>query len=382
MSKKAPISVAEADIPLQERRLAHAEALASPCASCDSAPCCTHLPLHSFKITNMVELDHAVYLLNFDRIQLGLSASGEWSVYYVYPCRFLNRQDFSCTVHHTATQPHICVNYNPYNCWYKRVFTGNVSQEFLQIDYRRMQFILARIVFDDARNIVEVPDWSSLMDELAKLPLEPDGIVADTLLQDPILETWQQLVVHGPGSNNGRPPAGQSYTYNDLHDPCQGCSAQCCQTLVFPQTAPATMGNLDFYRFCLGFPGVELGITDDGWSIVVKSRCRHLQGNRCALYGQPERPLICKYYDAWKCTYKTNFGVPRPDGFLRLRLEQFNQLVENFRFDEQGAVVEFPTLELIRSTVENGWREVTEPVTAEPLPLSPSLITAAGEVTG
>jgi hypothetical protein len=87
--------------------LAHSDALASPCMSCDTAPCCTHLPLNTFKVTNLIELDHARYLLNFDRIELGISSSGSWSAYYAYPCRFLDRETFCCTVHDTETQPRI-----------------------------------------------------------------------------------------------------------------------------------------------------------------------------------------------------------------------------------------------------------------------------------
>jgi hypothetical protein len=379
MSKNAAATAAGNVIPLAEEVLTHAGALLSPCAACAGAPCCTHLPLHSFKITNMIELDHAVYLLNFDRIQLGLSASGDWSVYYVYPCRFLDRQDFSCTVHNTPAQPHICVHYNPYNCWYKRVFTRSVSEEFLQIDHRRLQFILGRIRFDEGRNIVEAPDWATLVEELGRLPLEPTNHSPDALLQDPIFETWQQLVVLGSETSNGRVPPEEGFSYADVQDPCQGCAAYCCETLVFPQSLPSSAGNLDFYRFCLGFPGVELGIAADGWSVVVKSRCSHLQGHRCTLYGQPERPLICKYYDAWKCTYKPNFGLPRPASFLRIRLEQFEQLVGRFRFDEQGAIVEFPSPDVIREDVEASWRNATP----APAPLVPAaaLTTAAGEVT-
>src|SRR5690606_35034612 len=46
MSKTPWNSIAEGVVPLAEGRLTFPEALVSPCASCQTAPCCTHLPLH------------------------------------------------------------------------------------------------------------------------------------------------------------------------------------------------------------------------------------------------------------------------------------------------------------------------------------------------
>lgn len=346
-------SIAEGVINLEDRRLTYAEAAASPCASCPTAPCCTHLPLHTFKITNMIELDHALYLLNFDRIELGLSASGEWSVYYTYPCRFLDRKKFTCTVHNTPEQPQICVHYNPYQCWYKRVFTKSASDDFLRVDRPRMEFILSQIVFDESRNIIEVPAWETLLEEFASPSLHLESAISEPPIHDPVTEAWREMIVLQNGHNSKSP---ETYTYDALQEPCAGCQAYCCQTLVFPQSTPAHMSGLDYYRFCLGFPGVELGLADDSWSIIVKTTCRHLQGQRCGLYGQPQRPLICKYYDAWKCTYKINFGLPRPAGFLRVKLEQFRWLTECFQFDQTGAIVQFPATDMIRDYIEEQWR--------------------------
>jgi hypothetical protein len=346
-------SIAESLVEFGEIQLNQQEALVSPCASCSTAPCCTHLPLHTFKITNLVELDHALYLLNFDRIELGLSAAGDWSVYYCYPCRFLDRASFGCTVHNTPQQPQICVHYNPYHCWYKRVFTRSNSDNFLRIDRQRMAFILDHLLFDEARQLVAVPDWASLTEGLAALPLEPGPpALADPPITDAATETWQTMV----STQDFSQPA-ESYSYAALQNPCQDCQAYCCQTLVFPQGLPTTISNLDYYRFCLGFPGVELGLADDHWSLLIKTTCRHLVDHRCAIYGQPERPLICKYYDALKCTYRINFGLPRPQGFLRVRLEQFLWLTDCFQFDQHGNIIQFPPLETIRSYIEACWSQ-------------------------
>lgn len=357
-------SISASIIPLEPRQMGYQEALASPCVSCGTAPCCTHLPLHTFKITNLLELDHAIYLLNFDRIQLGLSASGEWSVYYTHPCRFLSRKDFTCTVHNTPTQPQICVHYNPYNCWYKRVFTQSVSQEFLMIDRERMEFILQHIVLDENRQIAAVPDWQSMIVAMADMGSQVNSRTIEPDLQDEALRQWEELVLQESPTPDPVPPKN----YEAIQNPCTGCAAYCCKTLVFPHGFPTTASNLDYYRFCLGFPGVELGITDAGWSVIVKTTCRHLtEDNRCGIYGEASRPLICKYYDALKCTYRGQFGLPRPDNFLRVRLEQFPWLSECFPFDDQGNIIAMPTSEQMREHIESRWQEAGRLQVIQPL---------------
>jgi hypothetical protein len=139
--------------------------------------------------------------------------------------------------------------------------------------------------------------------------------------------------------------------------------------LVFPTDVPATRSNLDFLRFALGFPGIELGIADGAWSLVVRTTCRHLTGNRCAVYGRPERPRLCTYYDAWKCTYTVHFGLPRPAGFLRVRLEEFPMLAECFRFDQHGTVTQLMPVEAIRHHFETRWREQA----AQPVPVAATM---------
>jgi hypothetical protein len=336
-------------------RLSYAEGLVSPCADCADTPCCAYLPLRSFKVTTLLELDHAVYLLNFDRIELGLSKAGDWSIYYRYPCRFLDLDDRRCTVHNLPQQPNICVTYNPYRCWYKPNMTGNVGEEFLRINRRRMAYILDHVVVDEERHVVEMPAWESLAQVFATLPPRSNEQFDPPPTEDPAFRAWADLI-RQPEDDGENPAPTYAYADDAVREPCLGCHAACCQTLVFPQSAPTSAVNLDFFRFCLGFPGVELGISETTWSIVVKTTCRHLVDHRCAIYGLPQRPLHCRYYDAWKCTFKTQFGLPRPPGFLRLRLEQFDWLAECYRFDGAGTIVTAPSIDEVRAHVEARWR--------------------------
>lgn len=345
-------SLPMADQPLPRLSLGQAkEVSASPCTTCSGAPCCTYLPLHRFRIEDIHQLDHALYVLNFDRIELGLHASGDWDVYYRAPCRFLDGERYLCRLHDTPAQPRVCRDFDPYGCWY-RTHLANPSDDLLRIDRRRMEAIAARIELDDDRHIVAVPDWETLQRELPALePMPaPTASVERDPVHDPVYERWRAEVL------SPSPPATRPRrTYAQVRDPCTGCDAPCCKTLLFPHPVSTTAADLDYLRFCLGFPGLELGVSDGAWSLVVKTTCRHLADNRCSIFGRPERPMLCTYFDASHCAYRTQFGTPRPEGFVHLRLEELDALTSAVALDDTGRIVELPSAEQLRARIERGW---------------------------
>jgi Fe-S-cluster containining protein len=301
-----------------------------------------------------MDLDQARHLINFEHIQLTLSAAGEWNAYYVYPCRFLDRETFRCTVHATPHQPRTCVHYNPYQCLYKRLFTASVGTEILRLDHQRVQFIASQMEFDDRRQIVAMPAWEALVEGCRQLPVLPPPEPTSEPGPDRAAAEWRRQVI---AIEEVSEPGAASRSFASLGDPCDGCGAYCCQTLVFPQPALQSAAHLDFLRFCLGFPGVEVGLNGSGWQVIVYTRCRHLEQNRCGIYGQPERPLLCKYYDALKCTFKPRFGQARAPDFLKVGLEHFGWLSECYALDDNGRLVGAMALPDIRGHIETRWRE-------------------------
>jgi Fe-S-cluster containining protein len=314
-------------------------------------------------VRSLRDLDHALYLLNFERIQLGLSITGDWSVYYRYPCRFLDRSDpgnYLCTIHETPLQPRICVHYNPFSCWYKRALGSGQAADFVALDRRRLEVIAERLVFDDDRNILETPDWPGLVALVQALPLDPAFDAEPE--PDPVFEQW--LIDSATHAVPIRTPRRR--TYHQLVDACAGCAAHCCKTLVFPLARPTARRNLDYMQFLLGFPGIEVGVTDDAWVLVVRTRCRHLTAeNRCGVYGRPERPSLCRYFDATSCSYVVQFGEPRPPGFLRLQLDQFFWMVDAIMFDADGAILDMPAMERMRRVIESRWYEAVNAPAAD-----------------
>ncbi len=330
----------DAGVPVSLGRLSFEEARRSPCLSCATSPCCRYLPVYHFQVANYVELDYALYLLNFRHITLGLSAGGEWAVYFRRPCRYLGLDDGLCSLHGSPEQPSICRHYNPYSCWYRKVLAGNAHEEFVLVDRARLQWIADRLAFDEQRDLVAAPEWSEIVSAFAAMPVED----VEHEPEAPAANGWRPVEL-APASITASPPAPRRYADPAVTDPCRGCGAHCCTTLVFPTALPANAAQLDYLRFCLGFPGVELGLADEGWSLIVHTTCRHLDAGRCGLFGQPERPVRCSHYDALRCDYKPRFGGSGLDsgGFLRAPLERFGALAQAFAFDDNGQPLGVPS---------------------------------------
>ena len=333
--------------------------LASPCLSCSTSPCCTHLPIHNFRVSSFGDLNYAGYLLNFAHLRLAIGRNGDWSVYYAYPCRFLDRTSFTCSLHDTPEQPRVCANYNPYGCWYRKTFASADSPELLLIDRARFAVLTGLLRFDEHQRLVDAPDFDLVREAVSGVLVAPDEDtepdVAIPSLADPAFDDSIANVRTKAAADTAIGPVAVtliSAADAGSNSPCDGCSAPCCETLVFPQGVPSAASGFDWFRFCLGFPGIELSISQDQWSLVLKTRCQHLQDGRCSIYGKPERPLFCRYYDEWKCTYRIEFGSTPPPTTFRVRLDQYDALLDCFDLDVTGNVVGMSAHDAMRAHVE------------------------------
>lgn len=351
--------------PAQEVRADFAEARANPCLSCESSPCCWYLPLQTFDPTTYLDVDGLYKLLLFDHIELGLSSGGQWSAYYVYPCQFLNRESLLCGVHETDLQPKTCVYYKPYGCWYRRVLSGPISEEYVRVDLTRFQEIAPMFKFDDNRRVVATPPWEKVKEiceliAIAEIDLGlPDEPRPDITIVDPALAA--------PPPD---PQAGNADFLDVLADPCEPCPAPCCTYLSFPMGQPDTWMSFDFLRFALGFPGTEIGVADGGWWLTVATTCRHLdtETSKCSVFGEPERPLSCGYYNQWQCGYRNEFLRPLPDGFARVRYPSLPMLAALFEFDSDGKVLHLPEVAEVHAALLMTWQELIAAATAGEIP--------------
>ena len=291
-----PVSISrDGQHPQTGDRLTYRQAREAPCLSCTTSPCCTHLLLGDFEIESLLDIDHGVYLLNFEGIMLGLRRDRRVDVYLHQSCGFLDVPSGLCTVHSTPLQPAVCAHYNAHSCGYRHRMTVEVDPDRPLLDRHRMAWLADRVVFDDNRRVTAVPDWEEMLEAFASMPMQRS--LASPPEPDPIIEEWRSVVLSKKGSDTDARPIRQ-YRDREVSDPCTGCGAWCCKRLVFNRGLPGDSSQLEFLRYCLGFPGVEVGVAADSWAVIVHTTCRHLAGDRCSVFGTDERPLKCGYYDA------------------------------------------------------------------------------------
>ena len=325
----------------------------NPCMTCETSPCCWYLPLQTFEPTTYLDVDGLYKLMLFDRIELGLSSTGAWSAYYVYPCRFLDRETHLCGVHETDLQPKTCVYYKPYGCWYRRVLSGPVNDEFVRIDLARFREIAPMFKFDEDRRVVATPPWEKVKEicELVAITEIDMGLPEEP---SPDVEVFDAALA------NDAPDTSTADFLEVMADPCEPCPAPCCTYLSFPIGIPETWMSFDFMRFALGFPGTELGVADGGWWLTIATTCQHLDAETatCGVFGEPDRPLACSYYNQWACGFRNEFLRPLPDGFARVRYEQLPMLSALFEFDPDGKVTHLPEVGEVHAALLMSWQQL------------------------
>ncbi len=309
---------------MKENKLTYEEALASPCVECKPSICCYFLQVDALTTQKLTDLDKIKFYLNFPNIEICLTEAWEWIVYYNYPCRFYDEKESICRIHDSQQQPGVCIHYNPYNCYYKRMrqTRDSLSQPMIWINRERLDVLASHISFDEHRIISEIPGTRKLYEMMAEIPYRvPDKT------EPPDLDK--------PGGSD----EVVIKSHLDFRNPCRDCEAFCCRNLLFPQDKPTTYTSLDFLRYTLSFPGIELVVSDAQWVVTARATCRHCQDNQCAVYETNERPLVCKYYNPLKCVHKNYFGKVEPDEFMRVGYEEFDRLMGTFKFNEEGDII-------------------------------------------
>ena len=138
--------------------------------------------------------------------------------------------------------------------------------------------------------------------------------------------------------------------------------------------------DLDYIRYMLGFPSVQMVLTREGqWRILVEQECGLLDGAtcRCTVHGTSRKPKTCVYFNPYHCWYKRNFhNTSDPPDLARISARGFELLLQQVRFDEDCKISETPPWELVKELV----RDCEEPAAASvqvgltqigPAPVSP-----------
>lgn len=150
---------------------------------------------------------------------------------------------------------------------------------------------------------------------------------------------------------------GKNFFEKAEETPCNGCSAPCCRVLLIPHPTPANFMDLDYIRYMLGFPTVQMILDSDGqWQVLIEQTCRMLnqETKLCTVHNTPRKPKTCVFFNPYRCWYKQSFHkTESPPNLIRIDMEAFEAILPNVRFDEEGNVMEIPKWEFIRNLVNN-----------------------------
>ena len=131
---------------------------------------------------------------------------------------------------------------------------GSASKHPL-LDRHRMVWFAGRVVFDENRRVVERPDWEEMLEAFGSMPTQ--RVMAPPPEPDPVIEDWRSVVLSKKGADSDVRPL-RHYADPEVSDPCTGCEAWCCKTLVFNRGRPGNAAPARFPALFSDFPGWRL----------------------------------------------------------------------------------------------------------------------------
>ncbi len=138
--------------------------------------------------------------------------------------------------------------------------------------------------------------------------------------------------------------------------PCDECSAPCCRYLIVPYKTPSSWMDLDFVRYLLNFPDVNITVSKNGtWGILINQNCVHLdeKKTKCKVHKTSKQPKTCSYYNPYQCNYRINIDTKKPASIYVLTRENFDQWAQYLKFDENGILIDAPSYEKSIEILDN-----------------------------
>ena len=110
---------------------------------------------------------------------------------------------------------------------------------------------------------------------------------------------------------------------NNPENKCDRCvNSICCNYITQHIPTPRSKHDFEHLLWQVSHDHVEIYKDDDGWMLLIKGRCEHLQiDGRCGIY--PHRPDICRNYTNDFCEYDS----PAEDDF-KLHFRDYHQLLD------------------------------------------------------
>ncbi len=151
-------------------------------------------------------------------------------------------------------------------------------------------------------------------------------------------------------------------TFKDCSNgnPCLNCTAPCCRVIMIPHKTPATFMDLDFIRYLLNFPRIEVAVSKSGeWLILIREVCRQFDqdSHSCKVHATNEQPFTCQYYNPYQCWYKPNLAFTSPRDICILKRETFEYWTQWVRLNEISEVISAPDFEESRKLLQEWDRQ-------------------------
>jgi Fe-S-cluster containining protein len=144
---------------------------------------------------------------------------------------------------------------------------------------------------------------------------------------------------------------GRNFPGAAADNPCEGCSAPCCQVVLTTHKTPASFMDLDYLRYLCGFPDIELIVDEAGeWRVASWKRCGFLTDDAlCGVHGTARKPKTCVFFNPHGCWYRRNFHEKgeAPD-IARLNAAAFEAMLAQVVIDDAGNIESVPSWQELR----------------------------------
>jgi Fe-S-cluster containining protein len=171
---------------------------------------------------------------------LVLKQSGEWTIYLQRDCNFLDKTTGKCSIHGAPVQSMICKSYDAHRCWYVNAFSTEEFSTAISFNTDMLIWFEKRYKLIENNFVLDI-DW----DELCRAAYEYKKNIID--IKPPTIEAWTSLTLSFKNSR--------------------------ADHLLFlpPYNRPKNINHYELISFRLGFPGIQLAITDTCWAFMVQT---------------------------------------------------------------------------------------------------------------
>lgn len=183
-----------------------------------------------------------------------------------------------------------------------------VRMNSLSIDTERLMVVAKALALREADPGAAMDRFFESFETRSKIESELlEDQVIDFLLgrmrvKEEKLDYSRFMAVEG-GSPGRQRFAGRPIIQLRRENKCSYCArSKCCNYISQKIATPRSKSDFSHLLWQVSHEDVEVFRDDDGWFLLINSRCAHLQGDgRCGIY--EKRPEICRSYSVDNCEF-------------------------------------------------------------------------------